>query len=493
LFVQGHFGLAFCHFSRVFMTEVLEPLSDPGATPPPAKGFRGPSLTEGPVQPQVLKLAGFMAFGIVASLISTLADTYFVSRLGTHELAAMTFTFPVVLLIISVSIGFGTGVVSVISRTVGEGDQASVRALGTDSIVLGALLTAVISIIGFCTIDPLFKLLGAEEAVLPLIHDYMSIWYMGTVLQIIPQIGSSVMRAHGDARTPSTLMGYTAIVNAVLDPIFIFGWGPVPAMGIAGAAWAGNIARIFFILAAAYVIQRGMHALAPLSFNRERLIKSWGRLLHIALPATATQLVQPLASGILTAIIASFGTAAVAAYGIASRVEIFALIYVMAISIALAPMVGQNAGAQKYDRVKEAVSFGIKFCLIGGFIFAVLLATCGNWLASHFASDPDVIELATFYFYIVPLSYPIAGIVGVAMSTLNAMALPLQASMVGLARSLFISVPFVFIGQWLGGIHGVFISIGAASLTVGIFSWWYVHRAVYTRDHVIQPVAVSAE
>jgi putative MATE family efflux protein len=325
------------------MTEAIEP----APTPAPSASFKSSSLTEGPVRPQLLKLAGFMAFGIIASLITTLADTYFVARLGTQELAAMTFTFPVVLLVISVAIGFGTGVVSVISRTVGEGDQASVRALGTDSIVLGTILTAIISLIGYFTIDPLFRLLGAGEDVLPFIHDYMEIWYLGTVLQIIPQIGSSVMRAHGDARTPSTLMAYTAIVNTALDPILIFGWGPIPALGIEGAAWAGNIARLFFILAAAYVIQRGMHALAPLSFNSARLKKSWGRLLHIALPATATQLVQPLASGILTAIIASFGTAAVAAYGIASRIEIFVFIYIMAIGIALCACGGPECRCQE--------------------------------------------------------------------------------------------------------------------------------------------------
>ncbi|MBL8628828.1 MAG: MATE family efflux transporter [Rhodospirillaceae bacterium] len=473
--------------------EAIDPVGGSTAAPEPANPQKNPSLTEGPVRPQLLKLTAFMALGIVASLITTLADTYFVSRLGTHELAAMTFTFPVVLLIISIAIGFGTGVVSVISRTVGEGDQAGVRALGTDSIVLATLLTACISTIGFFTIDPLFKLLGAEPEVLPLIHKYMSIWYLGTVFQIIPQIGSSVMRAHGDARTPSMLMTCTAVVNAVLDPILIFGWGPIPAMGIAGAAWAGNISRLFFIAAAAYVIQRGMHALAPLSFNMARLKASWGKLLHIALPATATQLVQPLASGILTAIIASFGTSAVAAYGIASRVEIFAFIYVMAISIALAPIVGQNAGAQKFDRVKEAVAFSIKFCLVGGVILAVLLALVGSRLASVFATDPDVIELATFYFYVVPISYAIGGIVAVAMSTLNAMALPFAASMVGLARSLFISVPFVFIGLWLGGIHGVFMAISAAAVAVGLFSWWFVHRAVYKRDHDALPVAVAAE
>lgn len=470
------------------MTDALEA----PVPPPPAFKSMGPSLTEGSVRGHLLKLSGFMAFGIVASLISTLADTYFIARLGTHELAALTFTFPVILLVISISIGFGTGVVAVISRTVGEGDQSSVRALGTDSIVLATILTAIISLIGYFTIDPLFRLLGAEEVVLPYIHAYMEVWYLGTVFQIIPQVGSSVMRAHGDARTPSTLMALTAVVNAALDPILIFGWGPIPAMGIEGAAWAGNIARVFFVLAAWWVIQKGMHGLAPLSFNPTRLKHSWAKLLHIALPSTATQLVQPLASGILTAIIASFGTNAVAAYGIASRIEIFAFIYIMAIAIALAPFVGQNAGAKRFDRIKEAVSFSIKFCLIGGLILTVLLAVSGRWLASRFATDPEVIRLAAFYFYVVPISYTLGGVVAVAMSTLNALALPFAASMVGLARSLFVSVPFVFIGSWLGGMEGVFLSISAASFVVGAYSWWYIYRSVFKRVAPAEPVAVPA-
>ncbi|MDX2144565.1 MAG: MATE family efflux transporter [Rhodospirillaceae bacterium] len=470
---------------------------EPELPPPAAKRFASPSLTEGPVRGQLLKLSGFMAFGIIASLISTLADTYFIAKLGTLELAALTFSFPVVLLVISLSIGFGTGVVSVISRTVGEGDQASVKALGTDSIVLATALTAVISVIGYFTIDPLFRLLGANEAVLPLIHQYMAIWYLGTVLQIIPQVGSSVIRAHGDARTPSMLMAMAAVVNAVLDPILIFGWGPIPAMGIEGAAWAGNVSRLFLIVAFGVVIQRGMNALAPVSFSRARLVDSWGRLLHIALPSTATQLVSPLASGIITAIIASHGTVAVAAFGIATRVEMFAFIYIMAIAIAVAPFVGQNAGAKRFDRVKEAIDFSIRFSIVGGLIVALILAVAGHWLASRFATDPEVVRLATLYFYIVPISYALAGIVAVGMSAWNALAMPLAASMVGLSRSIIITVPFVFVGSWLGGIEGVFWANSAASVAVGAGAWWWLHRTVYRKANEapvdIVPNAAAAE
>jgi putative MATE family efflux protein len=458
-------------------------MSETPEVPAPAKSFGGTSLTEGTVRGQLLKLSGFMAVGIIASLISTLADTYFIAKLGTHELAALTFSFPVVMLVISLSIGFGTGVVSVISRSVGEGDQGSVRALGTDAILLATLLTAIISIIGYNTIDPLFRLLGAEEAVLPLIHDYMQIWYLGTLFQIIPQVGSSVIRAHGDARTPSALMALAAIINAVLDPILIFGWGPIPAMGIAGAAWAGNFARLALIIMFAIVIYRGMHALAPISFSPERLKKSWGRLLHIALPSTATQLVSPLASAIITAIVASYGTFAVAAFGIATRVEIFAYIYVMAIAIAVAPFVGQNAGAKRMDRVREAISFSVKFCFIGGLILTVLLALSGHWLVTRFATEPEVIRLATLYFFIVPVSYAFGGVVAVAMSVLNSLAKPLNASMVGLARSMLVTVPLVFIGSHFAGMEGIFIANSVAGVVVGFAAWWLMLRAV--REKVV--------
>ena len=479
------------------MSDTLPPEIMPVVPSKPGMA-RGPSLTEGPVRGHILKLSAFMAFGVIASLVSMLADTLFVGRLGTHELAAMSFTFPVVMLITSLAIGLGTGIVAVISRVVGEGDQAGVRALGTDSIVLAGIVTAIVSIIGFLTIDPLFRLLGAEEVVMPLIHDYMRIWYLGTLLQIIPQVSSSVMRAHGDARTPAVLMALTAIVNVVLDPIMIYGWGPVPAMGIEGAAWAGNISRLFFILAAGWVIQRGLHALAPLSLDKARLKKSWGRLVHIALPATATQLVTPLASAILTAIVASHGTQAVAAFGVATRIEIFALIYLMAISIAIAPFVGQNAGARRFDRVKEAVSFSLKFCYVGGAILTMLLAIGAEWLAGLFTKDPDVIRMAALYLYIVPISYIPGGAVAVAMSTLNSLAMPFAAATVGLSRSMLVSVPFVIIGAWLGDMRGVYIGISAAGFVVGGLSWWWLNRAVYqckddTGAGLPEPLKAAAE
>jgi len=148
------------------------------------------------------------------------------------------------------------------------------------------------------------------------------------------------------------------------------------------------------------------------------------------------------------------------------------------IKLGVAPFIGQNAGAKRFDRVRQAVSFANRFCVIGGLIEAVALALVAPWLVGLFASDPEVIRLAELYLYVVPISYALAGIVAVAMSTWNALAMPLAASIIGLARSLLVTVPFIMAGAWVAGIEGVWVGNSLASVAVGAAAWWWLRRTV---------------
>jgi putative MATE family efflux protein len=433
----------------------------------------------------------FIAIGVLFMVVTTLADTYFIAQLGTHELAAFSFTFPVVMVVTSVAIGLGTGVVSVIARAVGEGDREAVRALGTDSMLLGVIIVLLLSIVGYLTIDPLFALLGAEPAVIPLVRDYMEIWYLGTIVQIIPQVGSAIIRAHGDTKFPSMIMGVSCVVNIVLDPILIFGFGPIPALGLEGAALAGIAARVISLVGTLSVMHLRMRALAPISFRPARITLSWRKLLHIGLPSTATNLVGPVSMAILTKVVASAGTAAIAAYGIASRIEFFALIYVMAVAGSLGPFVGQNAGAGHLDRVREAVGAASRFCLAAGFVLALVLGVCGSWIVGHFTDDPAVRAIAVFYLLAVPWSYAPAGLVAVASQTLNSLARPLPASVINLARSIMVTIPLALTGMLIGGINGVFVGLGLAGALVGAGAWLWMSRILATSG-AIQPAVPRA-
>ena len=178
-----------------------------------------PELTEGQVPIQLLRLTLPMIWGVLSVLAFSLADTYFVAQLGTKELAAMSFTFPVVTILGSIAMGLGTGASSVIARVIGRGEHQQVQRLTTDSLLLSLLIVSILASLGLITINPLFATLGAELELLPLIRDYMNIWYLGMVFLVVPMVGNSVIRASGNTVLPSLIMTLAAGVNILVDPL----------------------------------------------------------------------------------------------------------------------------------------------------------------------------------------------------------------------------------------------------------------------------------
>ncbi len=431
-------------------------------------------LTEGQVSLQLLRLSLPMVWGVFSILAFSLADTYFVAQLGTNELAAISFTFPVVTVLGSVAMGLGTGAGSVIARGIGEGNRQKVQRLTTDSLLLSLLIVSILASFGLATIDPLFATLGAGSDLLPLIRDYMNIWYLGMVFLVVPLIGNSAIRASGNTVVPSLIMTKAAAANILVDPLLIFGWGPFPALGLKGAALATVISRASTLVASLAFLHFRERLLLLTFPSLKAMAKSWRSLLSVGLPAAATNLISPLSVGLVTSLMARYGTDAVAGFGLASRLEALALIAPLALSASIAPFVGQNWGAQQYGRVKRALQLSFWFCLSWGGLVAVLLGTAAAEITARFDSDPGVVASATVYLTLVPISYGALGIVFTASSAFNALGKPLLALGMSLSRLLLLYVPLAYLGSRLFGISGIF---GAACLSNGIVGLgaWLLH------------------
>lgn len=240
-------------------------------------------LVRGSVGRHLRQQAIPMAYGIIAIFGFSLADTYFIAQLGTSELAAITFTVPVMSLIQGLVFGLGIGVASTISRVLGKGDLAKVQRITTDSLLLGTVVVAVLSAVGLMTMTELFSLIGANEDTLPLVRGYMRIWYLGVFFFIVPMVGISAIRAAGDTRTASRILIIAGVANLILDPLFIFGLGPFPRLEIEGAAVATVLAQFMTFIAAFYILRRKQ--LMALSFrpwdkpfNRGKQSFMWARL-----------------------------------------------------------------------------------------------------------------------------------------------------------------------------------------------------------------------
>ena len=449
-------------------------------------------LTEGSVRGHLVRLGAPMAIGIVAAMSVALIDTYFLGLLGTAELAAISFTFPVVFAITSLSIGLGAGTASVVSREIGGGDLDRVKRTATDSLVLAVIIVAIVAFVGWLTVEPLFQLLGADPDVLELTVAYMRIWYIGMPFLVVPMVANNIIRANGDAIVPSAIMVAVSVINAALDPLLIFGWGPVPAMGIEGAAWASVIARAAtMVVALSVVVFR--EKLVDLTVPAWTvLVESWRRILSVGIPAALGNAVNPVGIAVVTAIVATYGTEAVAGFGVATRVEAFASIPMLALSAAIGPIAGQNWGKGHRDRVLSAVRQCFVFCAFWSLGAAALMFLFADTIAGVFSSDDAVVAGAGRYLAIVPISLGGYGIVTIAAGAYNALGKPLTGLAYYLVRTAVLYVPLAWIASLLAPTEGVFIAIAASNVIAGaLVAWHALHWLGGAEQKDCTPAAAS--
>ncbi len=428
-----------------------------------------PQLIDGPVAKTLLNLTVPMIFGMVGIVTFNLVDTFFVGQLGTQELAALSFTFPIIMVIGSLAMGIGTGASAVISQAIGRGDNHRVKRLTTDSLILSFLLVAFFVALRMMTIEPLFRFLGADPGIIPLIREYMVIWYPGVLFLIIPMVGNSAIRATGDTKTPSAIMLLAVFVNIILDPLLIFGLGPFPMLGLTGAAIATVVSRAITLVVAMWVLYyRDSMMTFELPALKE-VIDSWKSILHIGLPVAGTRLLYPIAMGVIISLVASYGHEAVAAFGVGIRIEFFALTVVFALSTVMGPFVGQNWGARRFERVNLGVRYSTVFSLVWGVAIFAMLALC---------DDPQVISIIMLYLWIVPIGYALFGVFQISTMTLNVLNRPGPAAVLMIIQMFILYIPLAYLGSYLFGLAGIFAAIVLAYSLSGIASHFVLKRVL---------------
>ena len=430
-------------------------------------------LTHGPVGRHLVDMAVPMLLGITTMMGQSFIDAWFLGRVGDRALAAYSFGFPILMIVTSIAIGLGAGTSSVVARAIGAENHRRAKRLVTDSLILSFLITAAVSVVGILTIEPLFRLLGAPADMIPMIRSFMIILYSGVPFLVVGMVGTSGMRATGDTRLPSKLMIAGAILNVILDPIFIFGFGPIPAMGLNGAATAALLARGAIFVGTLYVLS---HKLDMVSFNKPELPElrsSWADILHVGLPAAGTNAIVPVGLAVITAMIARFGPEAVAGFGVASRIESLVLVTYYALSSVIGPFVGQNLSAGKEDRIQHSLRLCASFCISSGLVIAVVLALLSGFLPSLFSSSEEVIGVTRLFLWIAPISYGAYGIVMVVNAAFNGLGNPMPGVVISVTRILVLYVPLAFLGMRFYGITGIFAAYATANILSGVLGYYW--------------------
>ena len=438
------------------------------------------NLTQGPVGQNLRRQGTPFALGLVAIFSFEAVDLFFIGQLGNAPLAAIGFTLPVIWLVYGIGIGFEAGAASCVSRAVGKNNQAQARRLTTDTAVLAALAALVLCFIGLATIEPVFSMLGAPDDLMPQIKAYMTVWYWVAPLDVALWTCLASIRARGNALLESKIITSAALLNLLLDPLFIFGWLGFPRLEIQGAAVATLVSVSIMLVFTSWHLHRRLHVFASVIAPVRDILDSWKHMLQIGIPAMITNAIIPVSSGIVVAMIASYGVDAVAGYGIAMRLEPLALIPFYALSAVSSPFFGQNYGAQRYDRLLEARRVIMRFSLGFGLALAVIMSLAAPLLASLFTDSAEIRAVAANYIWIVSWSWGAYGIVMSVNASFNGSGRPLPSVMISSARVIFVFLPLAFAGRWLFDLQGLFAASTVANLVVGLMAYAWLKRHIDT-------------
>lgn len=432
-------------------------------------------MTEGAVGPLLFHLTVPVFWGVLSLLGYRLAEAWFVGQLGPAALAAISFAFPVTMVVLSLSIGLGAGTSSVIARALGA-REAGVPRLVADSLLLTALVGTACAVAGMLAADWLARLLGAGPDLAPLIALYLRVWFPSSVLVLVASVGLSAARAAGDATFQGLAMVASSLLNLIFAPLTILGAFGHPGLGLVGAPVASLLAWLP-LLAAMFWRLRHLHLLSFDQLRLDAFLVSSRRILRVGAPAAATNTVIPVAAGIITALLAPYGHAVVAGFGLGSRVESVAMVAFFALSAVMNPFAGQNSGAGRPERVREAMRVTAWFCFALGLALAAGLYVGRAWLVSRFSADQGVVRAAMLYLALVPISYGPAGVIAIANAAFNGLNRPLSAVAVSVARTLLVNVPVAWLGARLFGVAGVFLGICLSNLVVGVGSFLWVYAS----------------
>jgi len=423
--------------------------------------------------PAVIGVAAIMSIGIV--------DAYFIGQLGSAPLAAISFIFPVAVATTSLGVGVMVGINSVVARALGEDDFDKAARRANFGIVFAVACGVVMGLSLWLAIDPIFAAMNAPAHLMPLIRAYMAPYACGFPLSLAIMGFNGVLRGQGEAKRTSTVSIAYAAANWVLNPILITGAFGFDGFGIAGSAYATAIGWGVGVITAALLL-RGTPLPLNLALLRDCDLAEQARaIIRVGLPAAFSNAINPLGLAVLTALVALEGEAAVAGFGAAGRLQSFVIVPLLGLSGAIGAIVGQNWGARRFDRAREAVLYAGGFCIVWGLLVAIVMMVAGASLARVFTDDPAVVAEFDLYLTIAAWGYAGFGLLIVGNGIMNAVDKAGFALGQSVARVFLVMLPVALVLQPAMGSAAIFTAELAANL-FGAVSAIVLVRYIFARQ-----------
>ena len=430
-----------------------------------------PTYTRGSILKVMLSTAVSMIPGTLAISGYNVVDSYFVGKLGTGPQAAMGFTFPVVMMVSCIYRGLGGGVMTPVSQLLGGGRQIQAARMITGGVMLRTLFGIAISSLGIALIDPVFHRLGADDTLLPMIRSYMVIWYAGSLSVTLGDAGAHLLVSAGSPRLGGLMIMLGLALNAVLDPLFIFGWGPLPGSGITGAALATITAQVVTLVIVTAILHWKLHLIARFSevFPLPRLLKAWKTILRYGIPSILGMILNPAGMAVITwAVAATGGKTAVAGASVATRIEAVAFIFPMSLGMSLLPIIGQNFGAKRFDRIDTCRRVSTIFAFLFLVVISVFFCILAPWFASFFSNDPAVIAIMVRCVRITAWGFGFIEVHRYSSFFFTGVGRAKSGAALNILRVVGLMVPFTLVAMYFKSLDGIFFSRLAADVLAGL-------------------------
>jgi len=467
-------------------------------------------LLQLPVKKALITMAAPAAVGMLMTFLFQLVDSYFIGQLGSAELAAISFSYPVYFFLISFFIGSAIAVSANVGQALGSKDENKAQALTSLSLLFFMLLLLILGGLAFyfesLSIDAIFVLLGAKVEMLSLIGDYMLPLYLGLFLLIGTLVANSALMAKGVMVKSTIVMALGGLINLVLDYLLIFGFGlsvfdyQLPPMGLAGAAWATVISWfVMLVLMLVLLVQQQLFKFSKLMLTT---VKAWSQtwewfkeVYRLAVPAIAAQILAPIAVAVVTRFVAMSGGeagsgAAVAAYGLVIRIESLGLVGILALSVIMTPFIAQNYGAlsngkissdqassdKRLQRLDQAIAYSGRMTVYWGLIFYSLMLFLIEPLVALFTNDIGIIEHSKNYFYIVGISLPAFGLLLITTSFFNGVQQGKRSLRLTLVKSLLLTIPLAIAGFYIADAMGIWLGIAIANILGAVYAGYLLNN-----------------
>jgi putative MATE family efflux protein len=371
---------------------------------------KGKTFTEGSIFKALIALSIPVVFSNILHSAYQLIDTYWVGRLGAEAVAAVSLSFPVIFLMFAIGGGITIAGSILVAQHIGAGNHQKADHVSGQTITMIFAIVIPLTIIGWFASESLMRLMGAEASVLPMATSYLQISFLGLIFVFGFFAFQSLLRGVGDVKTPIYIVLTTVILNAILDPLFIFGYGPIPAYGVTGAAIAtlltqavATIVGLFILFSGKYGIHLKLHEMKPDGALIRDMVK-------LGIPASVEQSMRALGLTVMTFLVASFGTTVIASYGIGSRILSFIIIPAFGLSMATATVIAQNIGAGKADRAERTAQLSAIIGFVSLTLIGILVYFFARPIAATFITgDPQALEGSILFVRIMSLSFGFLG------------------------------------------------------------------------------------